>query len=61
MALGYEGGRYVLTQLGWNFWWFTHAHAQEGKGGKGGGGVKDTYRNSKDVRSLKVPSSISNK
>ena len=27
----------------------------------GGGGVKDTYRNSKDVRSLKVPSSISNK
>ena len=26
-----------------------------------GGGVKDTYRNSKDVRSLKVPSSISNK
>ena len=40
MALGYEGGRYVLTQLGWNFWWFTHAHAQEGKGGKGGGGGK---------------------
>lgn len=31
-----------------------------GRGGKGGGGVKDTYRNSKDVRSLKVPSSISN-
>lgn len=30
-----------------------------GRGGKGGG-VKDTYRNSKDVRSLKVPSSISN-
>ena len=32
-----------------------------GRGGEGGGvGVKDTYRNSKDVRSLKVPSSISN-
>ena len=30
-------------------------------GEEGGGGVKDTYRNSKDVRSLKVPSSISNK
>ena len=30
------------------------------KGGGEGGGVKDTYRNSKDVRSLKVPSSISN-
>ena len=40
---------------------------KRGRGGerggeeKGGGGVKDTYRNSKDVRSLKVPSSISNK
>ena len=38
---------------------------KRGRGGKGwgrkGGGVKDTHRNSKDVRSLKVPSSISNK
>ena len=33
----------------------------KGWGRKGGGGVKDTHRNSKDVRSLKVPSSISNK
>ena len=33
---------------------------KRGRGGKGGGG-EDTYRNSKDVRSLKVPSSISNK
>ena len=33
------------------------------EGGERGGGVggEDTYRNSKDVRSLKVPSSISNK
>ena len=30
------------------------------RGGEEGGG-EDTYRNSKDVRSLKVPSSISNK
>ena len=31
------------------------------RGGGGGVGGEDTYRNSKDVRSLKVPSSISNK
>ena len=31
------------------------------RGGEERGGVKDTHRNSKDVRSLKVPSSISNK
>ena len=34
---------------------------EKGWGSRGGGGLKDTYRNSKDVRSLKVPSSISNK
>ena len=37
---------------------------KRGRGGKGWGrrgGGEDTYRNSKDVRSLKVPSSISNK
>ena len=40
---------------------------KRGRGRKGGGvggdgeGGEDTYRNSKDVRSLKVPSSISNK
>ena len=38
---------------------------KRGRGERGGGVmvvvVKDTYRNSKDVRSLKVPSSISNK
>ena len=38
MSLGYEGGRYVLTQLGWNFWWSTHA--QEGRGGERGGEEK---------------------
>ena len=35
---------------------------KRGRGGKGWGRRGgDTYRNSKDVRSLKVPSSISNK
>ena len=34
---------------------------KRGRGRKGGGSGEDTYRNSKDVRSLKVPSSISNK
>ena len=38
-----------------------HSCPREEGGERGGGGGEDTYRNSKDVRSLKVPSSISNK
>ena len=40
---------------------YPRGEGGERGGEERGGGVKDTHRNSKDVRSLKVPSSISNK